>query len=370
MAVYRVMPTTFSLPWSPSTGELTGTYTQENWGYESGPGGGGAVHGGGGGGSVGGGGSYTTGGAYTPTAAPAIYQPTAAPTANLTAQQAQLQDVNPLLQRRYEEELRRSGYDPYMASLERMKEGEFGPDDPSYRWRLAQGQQAVERSLAARGLLGSGNAGIELLQYGQGLASTEFANQWNRLLAASGQYQNMLSGATSRLASLAGIDLSQRQLALSAEEFNAQQRSRTGEFNANYGLQAWGQQQQFGLQASQLGLQSWQSQNQLGLQGWEAANRFALQQRQLDIDASRAQSQSQAQLSSASAQMQSVWDEQARRNAVNSGMSWARQTMDTSLVPSTSSYVPATVGGPAYDRNDPYSGYAPSYFQNRGFWGE
>lgn len=239
------------------------------------------------------------------------YTPTAAPTSNVTAQTAQLEAANPLIQQRMNEQLSQSAVDPYMANLQSMQEGNYGPDDPSYQWRLQQGQQSVERSLAARGLLGSGNAAIELLQYGQGAASQEFAAQWNRLLQASGQYQNMLSGATQRLGTLAGIDLNQRQLSLSANQFNAAQQNAASQFNANYGLEAWAKQQQFGLGAAQQNLQE-----------WETNARIALQQKQLE--AAQSQTRAMSNVSVFDSHAQSVWDQQYMQNQANLGAGWAR----------------------------------------------
>ncbi len=53
--------------------------------------------------------------------------------------------------------------------------------DPSYQFRLGQGNQAINRSAAAKGMLGSGNVLAELAKYGQGMASQEYGNQFNRL---------------------------------------------------------------------------------------------------------------------------------------------------------------------------------------------
>lgn len=57
----------------------------------------------------------------------------------------------------------------------------------AYKFRLNQGQQALERSAAAKGMLTSGNTLAALLEYGQGLASTEYGNEFNRLTGAMGQ---------------------------------------------------------------------------------------------------------------------------------------------------------------------------------------
>lgn len=73
-------------------------------------------------------------------------------------------------------------------------------DDPNsiqqtagYKFRVQQGQDALERSLGARGMLRSGNRLKELTQYGQDMASQEYDNQANRLsnlLGTYGQFYN------------------------------------------------------------------------------------------------------------------------------------------------------------------------------------
>jgi len=54
---------------------------------------------------------------------------------------------------------------------------------PSYKWRFDQGMEAVNRNMAAKGLLKSGNRLAELTKYGQGMASQEYDNEFNRRLA-------------------------------------------------------------------------------------------------------------------------------------------------------------------------------------------
>lgn len=66
--------------------------------------------------------------------------------------------------------------------------------DPGYAFRLQEGQKALERSAAARGGLLSGGALREAQRYGQGMASQEYQNAYNRALT---QYNT--------LASLAGV---------------------------------------------------------------------------------------------------------------------------------------------------------------------
>ncbi len=51
----------------------------------------------------------------------------------------------------------------------------------AYKFRFNQGMYAVNRNLAAKGLLGSGNRLAALNDYGQGQASQEYGDQFNRL---------------------------------------------------------------------------------------------------------------------------------------------------------------------------------------------
>lgn len=54
--------------------------------------------------------------------------------------------------------------------------------DPSYQFRLAEGQRALERGASARGGLLSGGALRELERYAQNYASTEYGNVYTRAL--------------------------------------------------------------------------------------------------------------------------------------------------------------------------------------------
>jgi hypothetical protein len=55
-------------------------------------------------------------------------------------------------------------------------------EDPGYAFRFEQGQKALERSAAARGGLLSGNTAGALQRFGQGLASQEYQNAYERAL--------------------------------------------------------------------------------------------------------------------------------------------------------------------------------------------
>lgn len=93
-------------------------------------------------------------------------------------------------------------------------------DSNAYKFRFNQGQQALERGAAAKGMLGSGNTLAALAQYGQGMASDEYGNEVSRLGALSGQrdqYNLGLKGlANSEYGLRAGTDQNRGSLALSA----------------------------------------------------------------------------------------------------------------------------------------------------------
>lgn len=67
-------------------------------------------------------------------------------------------------------------------------------DTGAYKFRFNQGQQAIERSAAAKGMTGSGNVLAELMSYGQGMASQAYDTEADRLSTLSGQQKNYLLG--------------------------------------------------------------------------------------------------------------------------------------------------------------------------------
>jgi len=77
---------------------------------------------------------------------------------------------------------------PYEQRLQSLMSN---PDEISntnaYRFRFNEGQQALERSAAAKGMLRSGNTLAALTNYGQGAASQEYGNEISRLGALTGQ---------------------------------------------------------------------------------------------------------------------------------------------------------------------------------------
>ena len=74
---------------------------------------------------------------------------------------------------------------------QRLQELMSNPDSiantNAYRFRFNEGQQALERSAAAKGMLRSGNTLAALANYGQGAASQEYGNEVSRLGALTGQ---------------------------------------------------------------------------------------------------------------------------------------------------------------------------------------
>lgn len=84
-------------------------------------------------------------------------------------------------------------YEPYLNS-------EFNPkdlqNDPGYKFQLQQGQEALDKSLAARGQFFSGNALKASQDYAQNFASTAFNQAYSRDL----QNRNFNLGAAGRAA--------------------------------------------------------------------------------------------------------------------------------------------------------------------------
>jgi hypothetical protein len=81
---------------------------------------------------------------------------------------------------------------------------QYGPEDfaagldPSYAFRLKQGQMATDAALNRAGGLVGGNAMQGMQDYTQGLASTEYGNAFNR-------YQTQRGNIYNTLASIAGL---------------------------------------------------------------------------------------------------------------------------------------------------------------------
>lgn len=90
--------------------------------------------------------------------------------------------------------------------------------DPGYAFRLAEGNKALERSAAARGMVLSGSMFKGLQRYGQDMASQEYQNAFNRyqvnrtnqlnplqsLMGAGQSAANVVTGAAGQYGAAAG----------------------------------------------------------------------------------------------------------------------------------------------------------------------
>lgn len=87
--------------------------------------------------------------------------------------------------------------DPAYGSLAKSFTMDDYQEDPGYQFRLAEGQKALERKLNAAGKTYSPEAAKALMSYGQGLASEEYSNAYDR-------YNNDQNTLFNRLATLSG----------------------------------------------------------------------------------------------------------------------------------------------------------------------
>jgi hypothetical protein len=72
-----------------------------------------------------------------------------------------------------------------------MPSFEDAQNDPGYQFRLASGQQALERAAAAKGRLRTGGTLKDLIEYGQNFGAQEYGNVFNRALQG---YQQKYQG--------------------------------------------------------------------------------------------------------------------------------------------------------------------------------
>lgn len=84
-------------------------------------------------------------------------------------------------------------FDVYLKS-KGLAGGKFDTSNPAYQFQLKQGQQALDRSSAARGMGYSGAQMKAAQEYGQGLASQQYDKEYNRASGEFGDYFNRLAG--------------------------------------------------------------------------------------------------------------------------------------------------------------------------------
>lgn len=111
--------------------------------------------------------------------------------------------------RRYDaaDAVARGQFDPYATAgrnaLADLQAGRFEAD-PGYRFRMRQGQDAIEASRAASGGLFSGATGKALQEYGQDYAANEWGNWWNRKLGLVDRGMDASGAIAGSAASTAG----------------------------------------------------------------------------------------------------------------------------------------------------------------------
>jgi hypothetical protein len=92
------------------------------------------------------------------------------------------------------------------ANIDKMTHGGYDmQESPAAQYELQQGTRSLNRQLAARGLLGSGNAAQRLSELSSGVAAKDYNDQYSRLLdqvkigtgasASAGASSNTLSSA-------------------------------------------------------------------------------------------------------------------------------------------------------------------------------
>lgn len=128
-----------------------------------------------------------------------------------------------------------------MPDLTRQFTAQDFQSNPGYQFQLQQGQQAIQRSAASKGLLNSVGTQQNLDAYSQGMANTDYqqalgnftANQQQRYNMLAGLSQQGLSGAnmTNQAAMNAGNNISNNQMAAG----NAQAAGIMGQANATSG---------------------------------------------------------------------------------------------------------------------------------------
>lgn len=96
-----------------------------------------------------------------------------------------------------------------LSRLEKLNAGDFSAfiQSPDYQFPLQQGVEGINRAAASRGALNAGATDVDLMRYGQGLASQNYGNYYARLAQLAGMGQSSaqgLGGSASQAASNIG----------------------------------------------------------------------------------------------------------------------------------------------------------------------
>lgn len=83
----------------------------------------------------------------------------------------------------------------------------FQGANPGYQFAMDQGLQALDRSAAKRGMLGSGNMQIDLNKYAQGLANQQYGDWQSKIGGLTQLGLNAAQGMTGQQNNLANLDM-------------------------------------------------------------------------------------------------------------------------------------------------------------------
>lgn len=118
-----------------------------------------------------------------------------------------------IAEQRRQYDLTREDQQPWMQAgqgalnqMQALNAGDFSSfqQSPDYQFAFNQGLQGLDRSAAAGGMLTSGGADADRIAYGQGMASQQYGNYYNRLAGLAGVGQQTASGLGSLGANMAG----------------------------------------------------------------------------------------------------------------------------------------------------------------------
>lgn len=123
-------------------------------------------------------------------------------------------DIAKFGQYHYGDDGSRRDLTPFTSGGTTSGDGQYGDffTSPGYQFRMDEGQKAIERSSAARGLRMSGATLKSLTRFAQGTASDEFNNYANRLAALAGVGQSA-TGSTAAAGASAANGIAQNQIA-------------------------------------------------------------------------------------------------------------------------------------------------------------
>jgi hypothetical protein len=178
---------------------------------------------------------------------------------------------------------------------------QFSEDDPSYQWRLQQGQQALERSAAGRGGLQSGATLKALTNYSQGAASQEYQAAFKRFME---QQQHGLDRTKVQADTLSGLanrgllaNTSQGKYLTDAEQQAGDWAARAAGLAGGFTTQAANQAGQFGTRGAEF-----QSNMMNNATGAQIQNIFAGEQARAGLLQDRAAALAGGQVGAANAQ--------------------------------------------------------------------